>query len=221
MVLLNDLFHIGDRINIIRYRKKKEDIYPSQVLDILSNDSLMISGPIHKSSVVTMHKGDIIGIECIVENKGRYIFKAEILNRYEKGIYKLEVRKISKIQRFQQRKFYRFSASLPVKIIFNTKINDLSKSIEENCHTKDISGSGMKLLCNYEYRVGDIVQCILKLNDETLKFDCEVVRIEETDMSDYKFSMGINYINIKDIERDFIVKFIFEQERKLREKGLI
>lgn len=221
MVLLNDLFHIGDKINIVRYGNKKEDIYPSQVLDILSKDSLMISGPIHKSSIVMMHKGDIIGIECIVENKGRYIFKAEILNRYEKGIYKLEVSKISKIQRFQQRKFYRFSTSLPVKKIFNTEINNLSKSIEENCQTKDISGNGMKLLCNYKHCAGDIVQCILKLNDETLKFDCEVVRIEETDMSDYKFSIGINYINIKDIERDFIIKFIFDQERKLREKGLI
>ena len=79
----------------------------------------------------------------------------------------------------------------------------------------------MKLLCNYKHRIGDIVQCILKLNDETLRLDCEVVRIEETDMGDYKFSIGINYINIKDIERDFIVKFIFDQERKLREKGLI
>jgi c-di-GMP-binding flagellar brake protein YcgR len=221
MVLLADLYHIGDRINIIRYRRKKVDIYPSQVLDILSNDLLMVSGPIRKSSIVIMHKGDIIGIECIVENKGRYIFRAEILNRYEKGVYKLEIRKISKIRRFQQRKFYRFSTSLPVKIIFNTKINDLSKSIEENCHTKDISGSGMKLLCNYKHSVGDIIQCILKLNDKTLRFDCEVVRIEETDMGDYKFLMGIKYINIKDTERDFIVKFIFGQERKLRKKGLI
>ena len=41
------------------------------------------------------------------------------------------------------------------------------------------------------------------------------------DTFEYKYGMGIQFIDINERDRDAIVKFTFTKERELREKGLI
>lgn len=212
-----DILNIGDRIEIVRLTSKGEKAYPSQVLDIFTEETFVISGPIHKNKLVMIHRNEKVKVSYIIENKGRYAFDAIILRREYKGIYKLELKKVSNIRRYQQRRFYRFDISIPIIKEFTT--ND--ETIIEECRTKDISGSGLKLYSNMNHSVEDIIRCKFKIDNHLINVKGEIVRIEKIDTFDYEYGLGINFIGLNEKDRDKIIKFIFKEERILREKELI
>lgn len=216
-----DGINIGDRIEIIKITTKSERTYPSQILDITNEGNFLISGPIWQNQIIPIHKGEKIKISYVVKNKGRYAFDALVIRREYKNIYILEIQKISNIKKYQMRRYYRFNISIPVikEFVLKTKAED--EILIEECKTKDISGSGFRLYSNYKHDVGDIVRCKFNIEENPIGIKGKVVRIEKVDTFDYKYSLGIDFIDISEQNRDIIIKFIFKQERILIEKGLI
>ena len=143
------------------------------------------------------------------------------MSRELKNIYRLEIQKISNIRKYQQRQYYRLEISIPVIKEFVTK-KGLEEIIStEDCVTKDISGSGLKLYSNFEHRVGDIIICRFRIGNRLIKIKGRILRIENIDTFDYNYSLGIKFIGLSEDDREQIIKFIFLKERLLREKGLI
>lgn len=212
-----DILNIGDRIAIVRLTSKCEKSYPSQVLDISTEGTLVVSGPIYKNKLVMIHRNEKVKVSYIIENKGRYAFDAIILRREYKGIYKLELKRISNIKKYQQRRFYRFNISIPVTKEFATK----KETIIEECRTKNISGNGLKLHSNINHSMGDAIRCKFQIDNHLIDVKGKVVRIEKIDTFDYEYGLGINFIGLNEKDRDKIIKFIFKEERILREKELI
>ncbi len=217
MISQNGTPHIGDRIEIIKLTSKSKKSYSSQVLNTTTEETFIISGPIHRQNLVMMHIDEKIKISYTVENRGRYTFDAIILKRSYKDIYQLEIQKISDIKRDQRRRFYRFDISIPV-----IKESIIKNEIKiEECRTKDISASGLKIYSNFKHRVGDIIRCKFQIKDHIIDNKCKVVRVGKVDTFDYKYSLGIDFVKLSENDRDSIVKFIFLKERLLREKELI
>lgn len=216
-----DLFKIGDRIEITREGLKESKIYPSQILDSPKTNIFIISGPIYKNNIIPLHKGETIDIAYLVENRGMYVFKAKIIEKKYDPIYKLKVEKISQTKKYQKREYYRFEASIPVVKKHTIDTGQGEKVIVEKCKTKNISGGGLNLLSNFKHGKGDMVTCSFNINHRTIEAEAKILRIEPVDTYDYKYSLGIHFLDIKERDRDEIIKFIFEQERILREKGLI
>ncbi|NLJ79162.1 MAG: flagellar brake protein [Tissierellia bacterium] len=207
---------IGIRIEITKSTRDIRRYYASQVLDI-AGEIFVISGPIYKQNLVMMHEGERIKISYMVEDKGRYTFDAEILERSYEDIYKLKVKKVSDIRRDQRRGFYRFKTAIPV-----TKESVIRNTVEvEECRTKDISGSGLNLYSNLEHEVGDVVKCRFKVGDHLIDNRCQIMRVDESDNPNYKYSLGISFIKLNEMDKDSIIKFIFLEERLLKEKKLI
>lgn len=221
MKMQSDLFNIGSKIEIERIGDDKNLLYPSQILDIIDEKNFLISGPIYKNNLVLLHKEEDIYLFYIIENKGKYSFKAKVLERDYTSIYKLKIQRISKINRIQQREFFRFPVCLQVKKEYLAKDGKKIINIKENCETKDISGNGMKLLCNFKHSVGDKVRCSIKIYHKEIKVEGQVLRVGEIDAFNYKYSLGITFTDIDEDERELIIKFIFEQQRIMRDKGLI
>ncbi|MBU5254775.1 flagellar brake protein [Tissierella praeacuta] len=212
---------IGTKIDIIRVRGDKEISYPSQVLDIVDSQELIISGPIKQNNLVFIHNGEEIDICYNVENIGKHYFIAKVLSRNNSPVYSLKVSRISEVRKIQQRNYYRLLTALSVdKEHSIIKGNDF-EILVEHCETNNISGGGMKLYCNYEHKVGDEIICSLKIGDSFVRTKALVVRVEETNSFNYRFSIGISFSEIKEEDRDLIIKYIFEQQRILRLKGLI
>lgn len=216
-----DELMIGHKINIGRGSSKTKKTYPSQILDILDDDIFVVSGPMYKRGVVLLHKGEIIEVSYMVENKGKYYFKAKVLERCDKRIYKIKLKKVSDIKRVQLRNYYRFDLDLPVEKDFAIEIDGKKEVITENCRTKNISGGGLKLYSNFHHRIGDRVVCSFYINNHKIVIKGEVVRIEEVDVFYYKYGLGIKFIGLKEKDRDRIIRFIFQKERELKKKGLI
>lgn len=221
MMQKGEIFNVGDRIELSKLDYKEERSYPSQILDITDEKTFIVSGPIYKNELVLIHKNEKIRLSQIVENKGRYAFDAKVLRREYKNIYKLELQKVSNIKKYQQRKYYRLDISIPVIKEFIINKDKEEVILTESCKTKDISGSGLKLYSNFEHNIGDIIKCKFNIEDYPLDIKGKILRIEEIDTFDFKYSLGINFIELKEDNRDRIIKFIFLNERLLREKGLI
>ncbi|WP_077367492.1 flagellar brake protein [Anaerosalibacter sp. Marseille-P3206] len=213
--------NIGDKIQIIRTRRDMSFIYPSQILDVLDENTYIISGPITMSTIVPVFISENIEIIYVVKDKGRYKFDAIVLKKQDDNIYKLVIKKTGNVKRLQQRSFYRFNLKIPVKKFFTIKIGEKEKVIEENCETKDLSGSGMKLLSNYDHDINDIVECLFEIDKKKVHIKGKIVRKDKIDNFSFKFAFGIYFTDIRKEDREDIVKYIFQQERIMIEKGLI
>lgn len=217
MMKYREKLNIGDKIDIIKTTSKIEENYSSQILDIIDDETFSISDPIYKNNLVIMHENENIKISYVVKDKGIYFFEAIVLKREYKGVYKLEIKKTSSIKKHQQRKYYRFKASIPVIKQFNIK----DKEFIEECKTQNISGNGLKLYSNFEHNVGDIVCCKFKINNYKIIVNSRIMRVEKIDSFDYKNSLGVDFIELDEKDRDKIIQFIFLKQRLLREKELI
>lgn len=221
MVRNKDVFKIGDKIDLIKINSKEERAYPSQILDIIDGGIFLISGPIYRRQLIIVRKDEDIRISFIVKNKGKYVFDARVLDREYTNIYKLKVERISDIKIYQQREFYRFDTSIPVTKFFSLDNNGEEEILIEKCRTKDISGSGLKLYTNYKHQIGDIISCKFRIGNHPINTKGKILRVENIDTFEYKYSLGIHMFEIDEEDRDKIIKFIFSQQQLLRRKGLI
>ncbi len=219
---INNLPNIGDKIYIvIKLKENKKKYYSSQILDIIDKNTFIISGPMYQKSLIFLHLKENIDIIYIKKGRGRYKFSAKVQERKMKNIYNIEIVKVGDIGKVQQREYYRFNIGISVEKIYKTKIGHEEKNIKENCTTKNISGNGMKLMCNFKHNIGDKIICNFHIMDVFLSIKSKVIRIAKIDAFDFKYAIGVKFLDIEDKERDIIVKYIFKQERILRRKGMI
>ena len=215
------LFRIGQRIEISREEKRGRKFYPSQILDIIDKNVYVISGPIYKTSFIMVHKNEIIKISCAVKNKGRFCFEGRVLERKFNKIYIVKIQQVSKVYRTQERNYYRFPINIKVIKKFVVGKSEKEEIIEENCESKDISGNGIALKTSFKHSIGDIVGMSFDINDRTIDVMGKVVRIKPVDVFYYKYEIGVNFCDIASKDRETIIKYIFEREIRMREKGLI
>lgn len=212
---------LGKKLRLSKKSNEVQEYYTSQVLDVIDEKVFLIGGPIKKSQLILIHSGDIINISYIVENKGIYSFDAKVLSRESSPIYTLKVERISKIKKNQQRKHFRLCLKKDVKKIHEIENNNECVIYKEKCKSKDISGGGMRLYCNYRHRLGDEVICRFKIEDSEVNVKAIVKRIKELDSFNYKYSIGVSFVDIGEADRDDLIRYIFEKQRILRNKGLI
>ncbi|EOC99726.1 flagellar brake protein [Caldisalinibacter kiritimatiensis] len=217
----SDFLSVGDKIQI---RKKEEGInreYTCQILDKLDDVQYLISGPMYKNGLVPIDNGTKIEVRYYIQNKGRFYFNAIVKERILENIYKLHIERTSEVNRLQQRNYFRLPLNIKMLKKF-TPLNDkIENDIEEHCITQDISGGGIRCLCNYKHEIGDIVTCDFLEELKASGVECEVIRIEPANNKEYKYSIGMRFTDISKNKRESIIKFIFEEQRKLRKKGLI
>lgn len=216
-----DLPNIGDRIQITIKRNLITQSYSSQILDIIDKKKYVISGPIVKNTIVPLNVGTEIQVYYVKEERGRFNFKGRITGSYNDDIYKINIERVSDTKRIQERDYYRLPSEIKVLKTFFPSDNEGVDKIQENCIAKDISGGGMKILCKQNHNIGDKVECAFSLNNSEITLQGIVVRREEENKNGFRYSVGIQFIDIPLEKREEIIKYIFEEQRKLRKKGLI
>lgn len=214
-----EFINIGMKIDILRNNDKT--LYPSQVLEIIEPDELIIRGPMKKTQLILLHNEEEIGVTYYIENNGRFFFTAKVISRQLNNMYTLRIKIISDIQKKQLRNYYRIPVTLDVEKSFTISKDGNDEIVTEKCVAKDISGGGLKLYCNYKHEIDDEIQLRFKVKDHLIVGKAKIVRIEEVDTYNYKYSIGVSFTDITENNRDLIVKFVFEQQRILRLKGLI
>lgn len=224
----------------------KPRLYNSQLLDIKDDSLLNIAVPIEGGRIIPLEIGGRYELRFITAS-GIYICKAEISNRCKQGsLYFLVMAILSELRKDQRRQYYRLEKIRPMdyhkvggeeaealdKVMSNHFANDLErrtivnklkehKEEDKSGTLSNISGGGIKFHSDEELTVGDIIRLRLLLDDgdaEPLDLFARVVGSEKALNRNMANEHRIEFININRETREKIVKYVFNEERKQRQK---
>ena len=193
-----------------------EGLYDSRIEDIMK-DEIRITIPTLKGVPFPVYQNMEVEISFINE-KGRFSFKTKVLGRIIDKIPLIQVKKPDIIVRKELRKYFRVGARLKIRFrSINYKITDGQPDIQRTEHSaiiKDISGGGFRFVTDAEITVGQAIE-LFEIEGIDVKSDiiCRVVSIyNNTD----KTEAGAEYVSIKELDRDKIVKYVFQRQIELR-----
>lgn len=155
------------------------------------------------------------------DNAAVYTFYSEIIVLKPGKPYVLVLGRPINMNRIQRRNFVRLSTRLTV---FSSKLDKDNQVLESfSATTTDISGGGILFGCDHPLNIGDMLETFIYIGDnQTVVAVGRVVRaVEQSAASKYRYVVGLEFENIRENERDKIIKYIFNQQRELRTKGLL
>jgi len=222
---LSEMLVIGEKIDV-RYKGKNETetekLCYSMVQDIVSQDEIIITMPMLEGVQIILEPEQEIEIDFFRE-EGCYSFKARVDERFKTdGLNLVKVSRISPVNRLQRRNYYRLKITLPIYVRILTNDPDKEPDSWLEAYTLNLSGGGAKISVNRSIDKGTLIECLLRIKDQDLILRGEVLRCQlAQDDVISRYEIGIFFKDITEYQRDEIIKFIFEQQRKLRKKGLI
>lgn len=192
-------------------------------------NAAMIAAPINEGVIYPIHTGTSIYIYFIMKKESEidlYRFKAIVRDRgMSDNLALLKVEAVSEGEKVQRRSYYRLDCSLPVRFRQVESLNPLhSEGIPfKQTLANNLSGGGIRLLLEDKVEVGKLIECEIPAGEgKAIRFYGKVVRYERSETEGrFKYEAGIAYIRINENDREAVVKFIFNEQRKLRKKGLI
>ncbi|MDN5293814.1 MAG: hypothetical protein PWQ91_1798 [Eubacteriales bacterium] len=195
-------------------------IYPSRIEEI-SDRVILLAAPIKKGRVLPVETGTPVEV-CFARQNCFYCFASVVSGMVREKVPLVVVQKPEKIERVQRRRFVRFEVRLPVKFyLLDNQYNPLPPQLEG--FTVNISGGGILLATEAEVKIGDQLQLEIAFPDGTIiEAVGRVVRLQEVweDRKAINYA-GIEFILLSSRDQDTITRFIFQQQRLLRAKGLL
>ncbi len=238
----NEILTLGDKIDIqlMSHAESEEDgvtnrLYKSSLLDFVSDTEIEIGMPTYNGKMVLFHVG--LRVELVFyTSRGLYSCNAIVLDRYRRGnIYMISLDIKSSLKKFQRREFYRvdcynemsyykisdYVASFPKTQMLYQEIMKEEYFLEERAGVAiDISGGGIRFISDSALEPGQFVLVKIQLSNEKVdQIFFLVTKIidsvpSETDKSKYQTRGSFIFKEMKD--REAIVRYVFEEERRVR-----
>lgn len=237
--MLKDIVSIGDKIELSRIHNNdsqsfKPKVYLSQVLDYADYDKACIAMPIENGRIIPLDLGDRYQLAFYCK-QGLYQCKSVITDRYRMdNIFILIVQMTSELEKLQRRQYYRLDCVSDISICKLTQQEaskkkqelDIVPSRYQNAVMIDISGGGCKFNYNelIEKETRILIRFTLTLVKGMVLFELlgKVIYSAENIKRNKTFEHRVEFIDMAEEDREQIVRFIFDEERKRRrkEKGL-
>lgn len=238
--MFSKFISIGDKIELQavphEYDEKPEGpakVYHSEVNEIQSEDTIEIKMPVEKTKLILLpvdSEYDMI----FYGSSGLFQCLGRIIDRYKSNnSYLLLVEMISNLRKYQRREFYRLRCALEMHA--RTLREDEVQTVESRMPYTlasdlplkesvivDISGGGLRFVSTQRFEQGSLLYCCYHLMNggEHKKYEviCKVISSIELDNRPGTFEHRVQYYDIDPLEREEIIKYIFEEERKNRQK---
>ncbi|MBQ2936133.1 MAG: flagellar brake protein [Lachnospiraceae bacterium] len=215
---------------------ERKKIYQTQVCDVLSEDRLEIMMPMEKTKLILLPV-DVEYDLYIYTSAGLYQCFARVIDRYKADAkYILLMELTSNLRKFQRREYYRLSCALDMdsRLLEKEEIQAVEKKDNylvpglplKRSIIVDISGGGIRFVGDYAYDLDSMICCryhlVIDGRDKEYMLVARVISVRELEDKKGIFEHRAQYVNINTLEREEIIRFIFEEERKnrKREKGL-
>lgn len=231
---------LGDKIELQSTDQGMDDqtasagkVYMSEVYDILSEDVIEIQMPMEKTKVILLPV-DVEFDMVFYTSNGMYQCFGRIVDRYKSNnMYLLRVELTSNLRKYQRREFYRLrcaiemhSRNLREKEIQTIESNlpyTLDKGLPlKECVIVDISGGGLRFLSNHCYEAGSMLYCCYHLINGAERKKYEVISrvLSAVELENRKgtYEHRVKFYDIDPAVQEEIIKFIFEEERRSRQK---
>lgn len=202
--------------------------YQSQVIDVLSDDRVEISMPMEQSKLILLPVDGEYDM-YFYSDSGLYQCYARVVDRYKNNsLYVLVLDMISNLRKYQRREYYRFSCALEMNsrqlqeeemVLAEKKEAALIPQLPlKSSVVVDISGGGLRFVANYAYEVQSLILCKynLLIHGKIKEYNLvgKVLSVRELENRKGVFEHRVQYINVDEAEREEIIKYIFDEERK-------
>lgn len=239
MEMLSKLIKIGTKLELesIRYAKDKEQenkIYKSEVYDIISEERLEVTMPMESTKLILLPVDGEYDMTFYALNGTVYQCLGRVIDRYKSNnVYILVFELITNLRKFQRREFYRYSCALEmcarnleeeeIKAIEAKEDYYLSPGLPlKRSVIVDISGGGLRFMSDQRYEPGSMLYCtyhlMLKGVPKYYEIVGKVLSVKPVDSKPGVYEHRVQYVNIPINDREEIIKYIFEEERKTRNK---
>lgn len=242
---LSDVIIPGDKIDIKMLHEEQQEqntgematVYQSAVSDIFSDRELEISMPTNGGRMILFQ----LEKECsfvFYGKGGMYNCTGVVKQRYRKGsLYLLAISLTSDPVKFQRREFFRISYLAPVSIYKLSEeaaalptTKELFMEIQKPEYTgteitgtvQNISGGGMRFVTEQvipqDQKVLTVIRLTNEYTDETFYLPAQVIAGEKHPEKPelYVYRVKFMFRDVRDREK--IVRFVFEEERRIRRK---
>lgn len=210
--------------------------YSSKVYDVLSDDRVEILMPMEQSKMILLPIDAEYDMYFYTEN-GLYQCDGRVVDRYKDGnVYVLVLDLTSNLRKRQRREYYRFSCALEMnsRELLEEEVASLERNVNQlqpglplkRSIIVDISGGGLRFVANHAYNQGSVILCKYALLFETgskeYNLTGKVLQCQELPNRKGVYEHRVQYINMDVDEREEIIKYIFNEDRKHRrkEKGI-
>lgn len=223
---------LGDEDGLIKGGQKKT--YRTKIFDVLSEDQLEIMMPVEKGVVIPLPVDGQLDL-CFYTAKGIYQAYAKIFDRYKSNNVHIMVAELSSnLKKSQRREYYRLDFAMKVRFrelspreataaregYFNP--NPMEDTLLEG-DVADISGGGMRFTSRTQCTPDTLLFCtyVLPTKAKMRRYNllARVMRSDESEKRKGVFETRIQYFNMDSDDREEIIKFIFEEERRQRHQA--
>lgn len=215
---------IGQKIELTRYAGRasqelngKKQTYVSQLLDLKENNRLVIAMPMEGARMVLLDVGDRYNMYFYTP-AGLYYCIAQVSGRSRSGsVFMLEMECVSEIEKFQRRQFFRLNC-----IVDMTYRRADGEDGKKNGILIDISGGGVRFNAPDKYKAGEqlIIEFALTVGGRLEKFEtrAKVISSARIPNRETLYENRVEFTDMPEKERESIVKYIFEEERRRRKR---
>ncbi|MCR4716928.1 MAG: PilZ domain-containing protein [Lachnospiraceae bacterium] len=221
--------NVGDKVDIVSTQPVKEGerkpVYLSQIVDIENSTQLKIIMPTLGTRVVPLEANKRFNC-TFYTSKGLYAGDFVVIERSRDGsmpVIKLEIR--TALKKVQRREYYRYDCMLPMKYRIANK--DEKISLEELKELQwfdgvvvDLSGGGMRFVVPASIPKDAYAQfkLVLEIKGAYKEFYLygDIISARVSPNNNRVFECRTQFMKITEAERDQIIGYIFEQERKKR-----
>ncbi|MDF2510392.1 MAG: hypothetical protein K0S04_258 [Herbinix sp.] len=219
--------------------------FASQLVDFVDSDIISIAAPIIYGKALVLGIGANFSL-CFYTSKGLYQGNCVVLsNHKENNMIVSNVKVITNLVKIQRRQFYRLECIYDIDYRLVTldeellekrlKVDDFENDKErEECKKNlsqfnkdwihgdilDISGGGLRFYSKYLHKQGDKlrIKIVVRVGNDTIKMEPEaqIVASYKIENRIGTFEHRVQFVDISPKDRENLIRFIFEQERRLR-----
>ena len=232
----------GDKLDISLTNAENDAVYKSMFSDLISEKMWEITMPVSAGRIVLLQVGEPFSFILYTSDKVLLEGSAIVRKRYKKeNLYFLVVELVNELKRIQRRDFFRMPCMINMRYsmleydenIYNSEVAfcdmiykgtaEIEKSPWYDSVILDISGGGIRCSDNKPIELGSflMVRFMLNVNDTDEVFDilgC-VVNCEKS-LDETRYFIRIRFIFEKIADREKIVRYVFEEERRIRRREM-
>ncbi|MFP3154074.1 flagellar brake protein [Lachnospiraceae bacterium ZAX-1] len=234
--MVKEVLKAGDKIEI-RILQQSDKIYRSTIYDILDNDEVEIGMPMEKGKMAVLSLNLLYELEFFGEN-GVYRCTAQVIERYKRdNLYALRIELKSQLKKIQRREYYRFEcavdmdymmitqeeAEMPIEKVEAHHRHDYPEDAIKHAVALDLSGGGIRFTSDELEERSGCVFVKMALKNETMDRQFQMVgrllRSKRLETDREKYEHRTQFLQIDARTREQIIKYIFDEERKNRNRG--
>lgn len=218
---------------VLRDSDAKKKVYESKVVDILDEDRLEVFMPIEQTKLVLLPVNAEYNVHFFAA-RGLYQCNAKVTKRYKSGaLYLLELELTSSLQKYQRREYYRFPCMIDMEIreLSESESTGIEKNgvfvPEEELKGEkgvimDLGGGGIRFTSPTPFEPKSTVVCtyVLKRDsgDKKMCVAGELLSCKRLENAHGQYEQRVQFTHITPREREEHIRYIFEEERKKRQR---